>query len=390
MIGPGNFHSFEQTKFWTSNMFFIACSNFLLYASAYFLLPILSFWLLDSWNCTYIEAGMITTLPFIAGLFPLGPFNSFLIDRFKRKKVGVFSLLFLLLLTLLYPHVEKISMVVVIRFLQGILFGIGTMTTGSTLVIDLSVSKMRTKSNRTFVRFGRFGAVTGIALALRFVSNWSIEDAILVSALLASGSLLLLLLLQIQFRAPLNPPKCSLDRFILPSALLLGLNMSFVPFILGILIVLQNDEYFFLCLLAAYLISYLFYRIWGDIISLRQEIELGYILVAMGLCLSFFTENILIGYWGALLIGCGIAVVSNRFLVMMISLPLHCGRGSGNNTYQIFWEVGVLSGICVAYLGLNYNADCVYYLALICCVVGFLMYELIVHHWYHRQMEDKF
>ncbi|MGL4852136.1 MAG: MFS transporter [Phocaeicola sp.] len=371
-------------------MFFIACSNFLLYASSYLLLPVLSYWLLIHWNCNYAEAGVITTLPFIAGLFPFGPLNSYLIDRFKRKKVCLISLLLMVSLTLFYPYVETLCGFALMRFAQGVLFGVITMTTGSTLVIDLAVSKMRTLSNRTFVRFGRFGIAIGVALGIYIFPYWTIQEATLVSVLLAGGAMFLILLLTIQFRAPLQPSKFSLDRFILPAAILPGINMLFAPFVLGILIASQNDEYFFLSLFLSFFVSYLLHKFFGDRISLRQEIELGYLLLGIGLCLLYFIDSLVATYVGAFFIGSGIGMVSNRFLIMMVSLPLHCGRGSGNNTYQLFWEVGVLAGFCTNYLWLNYNMGCVNYFALACCVVGLLIYELVVHRWYHKQMEEKY
>lgn len=371
-------------------MFFIACSNFLLYASTYLMLPVLSAWLLTHWRCSYAEAGIITAVPFLLGLFPFGPLNSYLIDRFKRKNVCLIALLLTILITLLYPHTNTYCGIMLLRFLQGALFGIATMTTGSTLVIDFAVSKMRTQSNRTFVRFGRFGIACGVALGLYLFPYFTIEETVAISSLLTASSLLMILFLRIQFRAPLQPSKLSFDRFILPSALLPGLNMLFAPFVLGILIASQNDEYFFLVLFAAFLFAYLGFKLVGEKISLKEEIIYGYLLLIIGLLLLYFVENVVVGYIGGFLIGGGAAMVSNRFLVMMVSLPLHCGRGSGNNTYQLLWEVGLLIGFSIDYLWVECALGSVRYVALGSCFLGLALYEFVVHKWYHKQMEEKY
>lgn len=371
-------------------MFFVVCSNLLLYASMYLLLPVLSAWLLTHWRCSYGEAGVITALPFLLGLFPLGPFNSYLIDRFKRKNVCLSAILLMGLLTLLYPYAEKLMHVMFIRFLQGVFFSIATMTTGSTLVIDFAVSKMRTQSNRAFVRFGRFGMVIGVALGLYLYPYLGFDEVVGVSALLAAASLLMILFLRIQFRAPLHPSKLSLDRFILPSALFPALNMLFAPFLLGLLIGTVSDEYFFFMLFASFLIVFLIYRVFGDYLLLKQELELGYGVLALGVALIYFVEGDVVRYIGAFLAGSSISMVSNRFLVMMISLPLHCGRGSGNNTYQLFWEVGVLIGFCASFLWTECHWGQISYLALATPIVGLLVYELILHKWNRNQMEKKY
>lgn len=390
MIEPDYFHPNGQSSFWTSNMFFITCSNFLLYVSSSLLLPVLCNWLLFYWNCSYTQAGVIATLPFIVGLFPLGPLNSYLIDRFKRKNVCLIALFLMLSLTLFYPYAESIIDVMILRFVQGVLFGVVTMTTGSTLVIDFTASKMRTRSNRTFARFGRLGVVSGVALGLYLLPSRDFMELTSLSAIIAIGSLLLLLFLRIQFRAPLETSKFSLDRFILPAALLPGLNMLFISFVLGLLMASQTDEFLFITLFASFVLTYKVHKVKGDFMTSRQELEVGYALAGIGLVLLFLLDFPFAAYLGVFLVGVGVVVVSNRFLIMMVSLPLHCGRGSGNNTYQLFWEIGVLGGFCTYYICRECCFEYLFYLSLACCIAGLLLYELVVHRWYHKQMEQKY
>ncbi|MGL5272673.1 MAG: MFS transporter [Phocaeicola sp.] len=390
MIEPDYFRSNQQTSFWTSNMFFIACSNFLLYVSTSLLLPVLCNWLLVYWNCSYTEAGVVATLPFIVGLFPLGFLNSYLIDRFKRRNVCLIALILMLSLTLLYPYADSIFNVMALRFAQGVFFGIATMTTGSTLVIDFTASKMRTRSNRTFARFGRLGVVSGIALGIYILRYREFSEIIYLSAILTMASSLLIIFLRIKFRAPLETSKFSLDRFILPAALLPGLNMLFMPFVLGLLIASQTNEFLFITLFVSFILTYQVHKVKGDFMTARQELATGYILSGVGLALLFLVDSLLAPYLGVFLIGVGIAVVSNRFLIMMVSLPLHCGRGSGNNTYQLFWEIGVLGGICIYYICKECCFEYLFYLSLACCIAGLLFYELVIHRWYNKQMEQKY
>ena len=66
--------------------------------------------------------------------------------------------------SLLYPYVATVGFVALVRAVQGGLFSVITMTTGSTLVIDVTASRRRTDANIAFAWAGRFGMVVGLAL----------------------------------------------------------------------------------------------------------------------------------------------------------------------------------------------------------------------------------
>lgn len=46
--------------------------------------------------------------------------------------------------------------------------------------------------------------------------------------------------------------------------------------------------------------------------------------------------------------------------IKMISLPMHCERGTGNNTYQLMWEVGMLSGFLFENMWTESHPDTIY------------------------------
>ena len=60
--------------------------------------------------------------------------------------------------------------VALVRAVQGGLFSVITMTTGSTLVIDVTASRRRTDANIAFAWAGRFGMVVGLALGIYYLS----------------------------------------------------------------------------------------------------------------------------------------------------------------------------------------------------------------------------
>ena len=62
--------------------------------------------------------------------------------------------------------------------------------------------------------------------------------------------------------------------------------------------------------------------------------EFGQAALVAGILLMAFSNSLMSSYIAALLLGIGIGITASRFFVIMISLPLHCERGTGNNTYQ--------------------------------------------------------
>ena len=73
---------------------------------------------------------------------------------------------------------------------------------------------------------------------------------------------------------------------------------------------------------------------------------------------------------------------------MMIYLPLHCERGTGYHTYQLLWESGVMLGVVLG----KYVEDSMkrqYLLALLVCMVGLLVYQGIIHHYFMQRMRNR-
>ncbi|MCS2698195.1 hypothetical protein NXW27_17235 [Phocaeicola dorei] len=96
------------------------------------------------------------------------------------------------------------------------------MTTGSTLVIDVTASRRRTDANIAFSWVGRFGMVAGLALGIYIYPYWNFHHVVYTCVALGTLALLLILAVDVPFRAPLRTSWFSLDRFLLPRTLWLS------------------------------------------------------------------------------------------------------------------------------------------------------------------------
>lgn len=74
------------------------------------------------------------------------------------------------------------------------------------------------------------------------------------SAAFAGVALFLVSMIEICFRAPLEPPFFSFDRFILFRNIPPGINMMTVPFVLGTVLAGKPDYFFYLCIVLGFVI----------------------------------------------------------------------------------------------------------------------------------------
>lgn len=382
------FFPYEKAKLWTRDMVLLSLSNFLLYASLYIMLPVLPLWIVRHWYCSYAEAGGAIAVFGLAMFLP-GPFNSYLIDTFKRKSVCLITMLLFVASSFLYPFVSSIWLIALLRAIQGGLFGTITMTTGSTLIIDTTASHRRTDANIAFAWSGRFGMAVGLVLGIYIYPYWNFTHVVYTCVSLGAAALILIPAVKVSFRAPLSTSLFSLDRFLLPCTLWPGLNMMMTPFIFGVLIAHIYNELFYICILIGFILSLLVSRYILSHASGRSEVELGQAALIAGLLLLSFSNSLMNSYLAGILIGMGIGVSVSRFFIKMISLPMHCERGTGNNTYQLLWELGVLAGFFFENMWTELHPDTIYWICIGLCAVTLIMYETFTHPWYYKRMEEK-
>ncbi len=383
-----NINNTVEHVFWNKNFVLLILSNILLYIGVYMLFPVLHSWITGMWGFSHLEASCVSAL-FGVGMFLPGVMNSYLIDRFRRKDVCTRSIMLLALLGILYPYADQEWMLCVLRILQGALFGIALMVTGSTLVIDVTPSSRRSKANWVFAFSGALGMLVGASVGLYFSSFVPLSNLIYVSALLSGISLLLVSMIEICFRAPLEPPLFSFDRFILFRSLPPGINMMTVPFILGTLIAYKNDSFFYLCIALGFILFWFIPRTFKVKMEGRVMVIAGNILIAISLYVFSSCGGALCTYFAGIIAGLGIASAMCQYLKIMIRLPMHCERGTGYNTYQLMWEAGIMLGVNFGCFVCISNGCNPILLSAVLCVAGVLFYVLFTHRYFQKRMKDR-
>lgn len=377
----------KEKRMWNRNFNLLLTANFFLYTAVYMLFPVLHRWMVGEGGYTNLQAGGTIAI-FGISLYIFGVFNNYLVDTFKRKAVCTRSILLLALVGLIYPYSPGIGTIVALRVLQGALFGVVLMSMGSTLVIDVTPTHCRNRANLTFTWSGVLGMLCGIWGGYSLGDFLSFQHELYLFAILCVIPILLVSMVEVCFRAPLDLPLMSFDRFLLFRTLLPGLNMMVVPFILGVVFSTIFDSFFYICAMAGFVVFLLLDRMFRSQADGRFLNAVGLVLMGVALLMLYLSDG-RDSLWGAgFLLGLGMGLSLLQFLRMMIYLPLHCERGTGYHTYQLLWESGVMLGVVLG----KYVEDSMkrqYLLALLVCMVGLLVYQVAIHRYFVRRMRNR-
>lgn len=358
-------------------------ANLLLSVGVYMLFPLFYRRLTGEWGCSVFTSGGLTLLFALAMSF-LGAFNNYLVDTFSRRHVCIYSMMALAAAGIASLYVSHQEIALLLWIAQGSLFGVALMGTGSTLVIDVTPSHKRNDANRIYTWIGILGSVIGLQLGADPMSLLPVQQWVYISAALCVVAAMLVYMVNVCFRAPLDLPLCSLDRFILFRALPPGLNMMIVPFTVSALLSHEYNPSFTLSMVGGGLLYLLCRRFF---LSMKGRLRLvyGQLLTCVGLLIILLTSDAVALSAGGFLVGLGASFSIGRFLHMMILLPMHCERGTGFQTFQLLWHLAFVAGIAGAIYGASWP---VCEVLAVLTLAGLLWYQFYTHRYFDRHYQQ--
>lgn len=376
------------SSIWQRDFWLLIIANLLVTMSIYMLIPILPVWLLGGQYQSHIEVG-ITMGCYGVGLFVLGPFCNWLVQTKRRNAVCLSAIIgivaCILALWLLEKKIHQISFAqyifYLLRFCLGMGFGLVQMVLSSTLIIDKSVSVQRTEANYVAAWMGRFALSLGPMLGI--VLSRTELDPLLIAALLAFVSFTLIASIQFPFKAPEDNIKpASTDRFFLPQAKWLFLNLLLINIVIGIILTIEFTASFYGVVMFGFCLALLAERFVFANADLESEIVTGLLLIALAVLALMSKNTMTANILPPILIGLGVGLIGGRFLLFFIKLSKHCQRGTALSTYMLSWESGMALGLWVGYTLVFQNEQKAYSLCLILLTVAFVVYHFFIHPWY--------
>ena len=320
------------------------------------------------------------------GLFVLGAFCSFLVQKFRRNHVCeaavlVMAACFVLPMLLKVEQLPYHWMAIGTRFLTGAFFGLAQMILISTLIVDCTESFQRTEANYAAAWFGRFAVSLGPLLVCILVRLTDISTSLWVSVGLAGAAAVIIGLVRFPFRAPEeNVPHVSLDRFFLPEGWLLFVNLFLTTLSIGLVLATAHHTIFFSMLMVGFLAALLAGKFIFVNAELKSEAVAGMLVIGAALMIMLTREGPSVPYITPVLIGLGAGLVGSRFLLFFIKLSRHCQRGTSQSSFFLAWEAGISIGIGLGYLIFNRKTSLE--VALIILSLALILYVTLTHSWY--------
>ena len=268
----------------------ICVANLLLFISLYVLFPVLPIEMSERLGLPVTETGVIF-LFFTLGMFLIGPFHAYLVDEYKRKHVLLYSALIMLAAVLGYAFVDGYTKFLLLAAVQGACFGLAT-TAGITVAIDITTSARRSAGNMVYAWAARLGMLVGVVLGIGMYKMYGFRMVTYLSVAAGLASIFFASRVYVAFRAPIGVSLCNMDRFLLPRAWIPAINMLLIAFVPGALLPLMFV---------------------GDYWSLAALAVLVFITVP--------------------------------FMKMFVKLSHHCQRATGNMTFNLLMDAGLIAGI---------------------------------------------
>lgn len=355
----------------------LCVANFLFAVSAYMILPVLFLWTNDIFILDRCQEA-IGILAFGIGTFSLGGFCSYLIQKYRRNKVCIFSMLLFALSTVAlayysqeFPHrfspKETLCIVFALRFLAGAFFGLAFLILNSTLIVDCCESSHRTRANVVSLWFYRFAVVVGPLIGVLMYKELGVVNVMYYSALVGIISVGILSSVQFPFKAPDDIVHLfCLDRFFNPSSYPLIFMTIAIAMVMGITLACCNDAFCLLSLFLGFVIAFGMRFFMSKAKSHHIFVYLSLFILACGIsCLSYCTLPSSYSYIGFMLTGYGIAALSSSLQVLFINVGDHCQRGTSQSTYILSFELGVAAGCSISLISTEQVGD---YSSLPCAV----------------------
>lgn len=376
---------------WHRGFWFLAIANMLVSMSVYSMVAV-SLVRLPLIGCRTDAATIASMFAFCLGLFSLGGFCSYLIQRYRRNIVCMWTLaLMACSIAPLYYFDDTMGchawLVVAQRFVCGALFGLAEMILMSTLIIDTSESYQRTEANHCSGWFSRFalalGPLTGLSVGMLF----GYRTVILTAIGLIVAAIVLIKLVHFPFRAPEETVHLySLDRFFLPQGTLLFVNLILVTFAVGLLYSQPWEIDFFTMVMAGFFLAIMAQRFAFQVAELKSEAVAGLIMLIGSILILITHTDMIISHLSPVLLGCGLGILGSRFLLFFVKLSRHCKRGTSVSSFILGWDGGIMLGIGSGLCWGLFSGDV---LSLLVCsltftVAALVMYLSVTHSWFLR------
>ncbi|WP_044747541.1 MFS transporter [Bacillus alveayuensis] len=384
-----------EEKLWTKNFMNISICNFFLFINYYYLLVTLPIFVIQDLKSSEALAGLIAMVYLFAAIISR-PFVDQFMKKIGKRKMLVISLIIFVIASVSYLFVRSIVLLLIIRFLHGIGFGIATTTTGA-IVADIVPDSRKGEGMGYFILSSNFAMVVGPFLGLSSYDHWGSFAMLAIALICSVGALFTGGIINLHETKSLRSKKelfqihFNLEKLLEVSVFPIALNAAFLAFaystVLSFVSVyaerLQlgaSSNLFFVVYAIILLISRPFTGRWFDKFGANVIVIPSIISFALGLFILSMAHTSFVYLLSALLIGLGWGTLFPSFQTMAIQVVSPSRRASALSTFLSIFDIGIgvgsfLTGAVVSFIGFQ----SLYFYSSFYVLVGLVLYFLFVH-----------
>ncbi|MGN1400829.1 MAG: MFS transporter [Bacillus sp. (in: firmicutes)] len=320
-------------------------------------------------------------------------------DSIGRKKVLIVALLIFAVSTVAYAFSSSYLSLLVIRFVQGIGFGIATTATGA-IAADLIPDSRRGEGMGYYALFMTLAMVFGPYLGLTVIQHASFSMLFFLCALFAATSLILASAIGLpgaRHDKVIKKGPFSLSSIIEKSALPISITASFIGFsyssILSYVSLYAESigltsiaGLFFIVFASVIILSRPFTGKWFDLYGENRIVYPALMLFLAGIFILSFPVNGFFYLLAAAIIGLGYGAAIPSFQTISIKHAAPERRGMATATYFIFFDIGVgLGSFMNSLFSANFGYERMFLIG-----SGFILISLVCYYYlYGRTTKEQ-
>ncbi len=344
----------KKPHLWTINFFLIFFSTLCMFIAFHCLHPTLPIYI-ETFSGSTRFAGLALTSLALAAIIAR-PTTGWALDKFGRKTIFLAGLFLFMLPMIFYIWLVPVAMLIALRFLQGIGWGIGS-TASSTVASDIVPWQRMGEGMGYYSLTMSISMAFSPAMALWLIDNFSFRELFIVCSCLTFASLILAMLIKYPRteKSPNVPPptyafmeKAALQ----PAAVILFVLFTYSALISFLPLYIREQGlatagYFFTALALTTLIA----RPLSGIIVDRAgrkgfdlSVIIGTIASAAALPVLAQTSTLTHIIAGGLLYGIGFGFIQPTMLALSIRSVPSNKKGAANATFFTAIDIGAATG----------------------------------------------
>lgn len=190
----------SRPKLWTRDFLGISLSSFFLFLPFYILMITLPIYTINDLGGNKAEVGLIVTLFLIAAVV-IRPFTGKLLDVYGKREMLYFSLILYLVATILYLVTYNFTLLLILRAVHGIGFGIATIALG-TIVADILPQERRGEGMGYYALFMNLAMVVGPFLGLTIIQFTTFNILFIITSFFSLFALIAAMVPKLPKKAP--------------------------------------------------------------------------------------------------------------------------------------------------------------------------------------------